>query len=145
VIVRIGPASPEVLAELERWAYEPAYDFYDSRHEPVRNPERYFAAFDESDALVGHYYFDADDGVLEYGLGLRPDLTGRGLGLEFFRAGLEFGRERFQPARIVLAVAAFNQRAITVYERAGFRATGRHVRTFAEFGDVEFVDMEEAG
>ena len=81
--------------------------------------------------------------MLEYGLGIRPDLTGRGLGLEFVRAGLEFGRERFRPGRIVLAVAAFNERAIAVYERAGFAETGRHMRTFAEFGDVEFVDMEE--
>lgn len=142
MIARIEPASPEVLAELEGWAYEPPYDFYDGRNEPVTSPERFFAAFDEAGALVGHYYFDARDDVLEYGLGLRPELTGRGLGLDFFRAGLEFGRERFRPARIVLAVAAFNRRAITVYERAGFRVTGRHMRSFPELGDVEFIEME---
>jgi RimJ/RimL family protein N-acetyltransferase len=143
VITQIEPASPEVLAELGRWAYEPPYDFYDGRHEPVRDPERYFAALDEDGALVGHYYFEKQGDVLVYGLGLRPDLTGKGLGLDFFRAGLEFGRERFRPQRIVLAVAAFNERAIKVYERAGFEVTGRHVRTFPEFGDVEFIDMEE--
>ena len=144
MIAGIEPASAEVLAQIGRWSYEPPYEFYDGRHEPVRDPERYFAALDESDSLVGHSYFDFRDGVLEYGLGLRPELTGRGYGLEFFRAGLEFGRERFRPERIVLAVAAFNERAITVYERAGFRITGRHVRSFPEFGEVEFVDMEEA-
>src|SRR2546421_730718 len=48
VIARIEPASPELLAEIERWAYEPPYDFYDGRHEPVRNPERFFAAHDEN-------------------------------------------------------------------------------------------------
>ena len=61
---------------------------------------------------------------MEIGLGLRPDLTGRGLGLDFFRAGVEFARERFRPALIVLNVAAFNERAIAVYERAGFVRTG---------------------
>ena len=40
-------------------------------------------------------------------------------------------------------MAAFNERAIKVYERAGFRITGRHVRVFARWGDVEFVEMEE--
>jgi RimJ/RimL family protein N-acetyltransferase len=143
VIASIEQASPETMEAIEGWEYEPPYDFYDGRHEPVRNPERYCAARDEAGTLIGHYYYEFENGVLTYGLGLRPDLTGRGHGLEFVRAGLEFGRERFRPERIVLAVAAFNERAIRVYERAGFVVTGRHVRTFPEFGDVEFVDMEE--
>jgi len=42
-----------------------------------------------------------------------------------------------------LYVAAFNERAIKVYEHAGFRETGRHIRTFVRWGDVEFVNMEE--
>jgi ribosomal-protein-alanine N-acetyltransferase len=93
---------------------------------------------------VGFYYFEEKGPALEIGLGLRPDLAGRGLGLEFFRAGVEFGRSRFAPARVILAVAGFNERARIVYERAGFRVVGRHVRHFARWGDVEFVDMEES-
>lgn len=71
------------------------------------------------------------------------DLTGRGLGLEFFRTGPRFGRERYRPRLVQLHVAAFNERAIKVYERAGFRETSRHVRTFEQWGDVEFVTMQE--
>jgi hypothetical protein len=47
---------------------------------------------------------------------------------------------RYEPPYI-LSVAAFNARAISVYGRAGVRETGRHIRTFERFGDVEFVDM----
>ena len=140
----IEPASAETLAELETWRYEPPYDFYDGDVEPVLNPERFFEARDERGSLVGFYYFEEKGDALEIGLGLRPDHAGRGLGLEFFRAGVEFGRARFRPARVILAVAAFNDRARIVYERAGFRVVGRHVRTFERWGDVEFVDMEEA-
>ena len=139
----IRPASPETFAELEGWRYEPPYDFYDGDVDPVLNPERFYAALGE-DGLVGFYYFEEKGDALEVGLGLRPELTGRGLGLEFLAAGLEFGRRRFRPARTILNVAAFNERAITVYERAGFRETGRHVRHFERWGDVEFVEMEES-
>ena len=108
------------------------------------NPERYFAVRDDAGALIGFLYFEPKEDVLEYGLGLRPDLTGKGLGLDFFRAGLEFGRARYRPSLVRLFVAAFNERAITVYERAGFRETGRHVRTFERWGDVEFVEHGRA-
>lgn len=143
MISAIKQASPDSLAEISQWRYEPPYDFYDGDSEPVVNPERYFAARDEAGRLAGFYYFEQRGDILEYGLGLRPDLTGRGHGLEFFHAGLDFGRERFRPARTVLAVAGFNTRAIAVYERSGFEITGRHIRSFPRFGDVEFIDMEE--
>jgi RimJ/RimL family protein N-acetyltransferase len=140
----IRQASEETLRDMETWRYEPPYDFYNGDEEPVLNPERFFEALDEDGSLVGHYYFEEKGDALEIGLGLRPELTGRGLGLEFFRAGVEFGRARFRPRRMILAVAAFNERAIAVYERGGFRVVGRHVRHFERWGDVEFVDMEEA-
>ena len=143
MIARIEQASPGALADIEGWAYEPPYDFYDGRHEPVKSPDRFFTAFDEAGSLFGFYYFELRGDALEYGLGMRPELTGHGHGLEFFRAGLEFGRERFRPKRIVLAVAAFNERAVAVYERAGFAITGKHIRSFPAFGEVEFIDMEE--
>jgi [ribosomal protein S18]-alanine N-acetyltransferase len=143
VIATIEQATPEALTEIEQWRYEPPYDFYDGGLEPVLNPERVFAARDETGRLVGFFYFEQRGDVLEYGLGLRPDLTGREHGIGFVRAGLDFARERFRAERIVLAVAAFNARAISVYSRAGFEVTGKHVRTFPQFGDVEFVDMEE--
>jgi ribosomal-protein-alanine N-acetyltransferase len=71
---------------------------------------------------------------------LRPDLTGRGLGLEFLAAALQFGRRRFAPAGFRLAVATFNERAIRVYERAGFR----RVEVFTHHtngGDYPFLLM----
>jgi RimJ/RimL family protein N-acetyltransferase len=128
---------------MEAWRYEPPYSFYDGDVDPVLNPERFYAALDENGALVGNFYFEEKGDALEVGLGLRPDLVGHGLGLAFVRAGVEFGRERFHPARVILNVASFNERAIKVYERAGFRETGRHVRSFERFGDVEFIEMEE--
>lgn len=133
-------AEADAIAE---WRYERPYDFYDGDQEPVLNPERFFAARDETAELVGFYYFEQKGDALEYGLGLRPELVGRGLGPDFVRAGLEFGRLRFRPQRVILSVAAFNERARLVYERAGFHEVGRHIRSFQRWGDVEFIDMVE--
>ncbi len=128
---------------LAAWRYPAPYDFYDGGAEPVLNPERYFEARDDSGDLVGFYYFEPKPPDLDYGLGLRPDLTGRGLGLEFFLAGLAFARERYTPTNVFLHVAEFNERARRVYERAGFHVVSAHVRTFERFGDVPFVTMME--
>jgi RimJ/RimL family protein N-acetyltransferase len=145
VKLTIRPATSADLAEVATWVYGPPYEFYDRDTDGhVENPERFFTARDEDAALVGFFYFEEQGEWLEYGLGLRPDLTGRGLGPEFVEAGREYGRANFAPDRVKLNVAAFNDRARIVYERAGFRVVGRHLRHFERWGDVEFIEMEEA-
>jgi len=143
VKLSIEPAPNEVFDELEAWRYPPPFDFYNGDVDPVLNPERFFAARGEGGGLVGFYYFEEKPPDLDYGLGLRPDLVGRGLGLEFFLAGLDFARERYRPRRVFLHVAEFNERARKVYERAGFEVVSRHVRTFERFGQVPFLTMAE--
>ena len=139
--LRIEPASDEVCEQLRAWRYPPPYDFYDGNIDPPLNPERYFAALDVEGELAGFYYFEEKPPDLDYGLGLRPDLVGRGLGQEFFVRGLEFARERYRPRRVYLHVAEFNERARKVYERDGFEVVSRHVRTFERFGEVPFLTM----
>ena len=112
VEIRIEPASPEAYELMRKWRYPPPYDFYDGDVDPPENPERFFAARDEDGELIGFYYFEPNPPDLDYGLGLRPDLTGRGLGLEFFLAGLRFARELYRPSRVYLHVAEFNERAL---------------------------------
>ena len=152
------PMNEEEARAVVAWRYEAPYDFYDMANDPegleelLGTPERrrgYYAALSGGE-LVGFVCFGpggqvpsfdyADDGSLDIGLGLRPDLTGRGLGFEFLIAGLEFGRRRFAPTGFRLAVATFNERAIRVYERAGFR----RVEVFTHHtngGDYPFLLM----
>jgi [ribosomal protein S18]-alanine N-acetyltransferase len=140
--VKIEPMTTQDFDELATWRYEPPYDFYDGDAEEVLNPERFFSVRDGGE-LIGFYYFEPNGDVLDYGLGLRPDLVGRGLGLDFFDAGLRFARERYKPRAVQLHVAAFNERAVKVYERAGFEETSRHVRSFDRWGEVPFITMQE--
>lgn len=142
-MVKVTPLQADDAAVLDAWRYEPPYDFYNGEDEPVKNPERFFLARDDAGDVLGFYYFEERPDAVEIGLGLRPDLTGRGLGLQFFLDGVSFAKHTFGEKRVVLNVAAFNDRAITVYRRAGFRETGRHMRRFDRWGEVEFVEMEE--
>jgi ribosomal-protein-alanine N-acetyltransferase len=121
------------------WRYPGQYAFYDfdlaslttillmqSLFGAISDPT-YFTVVDEHERIVGVFsYVWHARGVLEVGLAMRPDLTGqgRGIGLAFVLAGLDFARQRFRPQRFYLTVAAFNARARTVYERAGFVRTG---------------------
>ena len=70
---------------------------------------------------AGLYREDA----IDIGLGLRPDLTGLGLGDAFFAACVNHAMRTRSPAALRLTVAEFNTRAIIVYERAGFVPVGR--------------------
>jgi len=133
----------ESHVEMRSWRYPPPLNFYDGDVDEPESPERYFAALDDDGALAGFYYFEEKPPDLDYGLGLRPDLVGRGLGLDFFLRGLEFARERYRPRRVYLHVAEFNEPARIVYERAGFEVVSRHVRTFERFGEVPFLTMAE--
>lgn len=135
--------------EISGWRYEPPYDFYDSAADPadlaeLLDPERrrdvYFSALDEENGLVGFFQFEQEGKTVDVGLGLRPDLTGRRLGVDFVRSGLEFARERFSPEHFTLSVATFNARAIDVYERAGFRK-GEVYTHETNGGGHEFLSM----
>ena len=134
-----------LFSERATWRYPPPYDFYNDDGVPPNNPERFYSVRAEDGSVAGFYYFEDRGDAIFYGLGLRPELTGRGLGATFVNAGLEFAQARFGRKRIVLDVAEFNERAIRVYERAGFRRMGRRLRFFEGWGDVPFVDMERAG
>lgn len=134
--------------EVISWRYQGEYSFYDTERDVEHVAElrashvreaKYHAALQDSE-LIGFFEFDVQEDVAEIGLGLRPDLTGRGLGLSFLEAGLAFARKRFSPQRFRLRVAAFNQRAIAVYERAGFVSDGRYVHDF--YGTpYDFLEM----
>jgi ribosomal-protein-alanine N-acetyltransferase len=78
---------------------------------------------------------------VEIGLGLRPDLTGRGLGPAYIESGLAFARDRWAPARFALDVYPWNERAIRAYERVSFTRGDRYVRRFDDGDEREFLRM----
>jgi ribosomal-protein-alanine N-acetyltransferase len=147
---QLSQADAEAIAG---WRYPEPYPFYNwsadvddlgELLDPFLRGDAYWAVKDDAGELVGHFSFKPkDERTIEIGLGLRPDLTGRGLGASFLAAGLDFARDRFAPDWFVLSVATFNERAIKVYERAGF-AHGQVYMHFTAGRDWEFLQMRRA-
>jgi ribosomal-protein-alanine N-acetyltransferase len=146
----VRPLTQADAEALAAWRYPGEYAFYDFTADPddlglLLDPERrgdtFHAADGEDGRLAGFFQVEPGPDGVELGLGLRPDLCGHGLGEGFTRLGIGLVRQMHGDMRITLAVAAFNRRAITVYERCGFVVTGRHVR-HTSGDDWEFVDME---
>ena len=147
---QLSQEDAEAIAE---WRYPEPYSFYNwsadvddlgELLDAFLRGDAYWAVKDDAGELVGHFSFKPKtEGTIEIGLGLRPDLTGRGLGASFLAAGLDFARERFEPDRFVLSVATFNERAIKVYERAGFQR-GQIYLHFTAGREWEFLQMSRA-
>jgi len=150
--VSISPMTQDEAETVAAWRYEAPYDFYDAPSDEEdlarlldadRRRDRTFTVRDDRGDVIGFFTYARSDDVVVVGLGLRPDLTGRGLGPSFVEEGLAFARARYAPRRFRLSVAAFNARAIKVYERSGF-VTTREYEEHTNGGTFSFVEMERS-
>jgi ribosomal-protein-alanine N-acetyltransferase len=148
--LKIEALDQSAAEEIASWHYEGEYTFYDFASDqedleelldPELRGETMFKARNPENELVGFFSFNQIAGALDIGVGLRPDLTGQGLGRSFVDAGLVFAKMMYSPEVIQLRVAAFNKRAIKVYERAGFVAV-EHFLQRTNGGEFDFVRME---
>ena len=103
---RFVPMTIDYAAQSMRWAYEGLDEVYghdpENPHDiaeldPASWTNRVFAALDETDGYAGIFQIEESEGLLTIEVYLRPDLTGKGLGETFLRAGLHLC-----PARVRL-------------------------------------------
>jgi RimJ/RimL family protein N-acetyltransferase len=117
------------FTELDREAYE------ETRQETWRRPtdvpgwERCFGAFD-GERIVGHV--DLTGTALysalhraRLGIGVERDYRARGTGTQLLELALSWARTELNLVWIDLSVFGHNTRALRLYERLGFRETGR--------------------
>jgi len=146
----IVPMTEEDAQRIVSWHYEAPYDFYNMDHDPedlaeLLDPqswkETYFSVQSEQNELVGFFsYRWADNETVEIGLGLRPDLTGKGLGSAFVHSEIAFAQTHFSATQVRLRVATFNHRAIRVYQQAGF-ILGETFMQQTNGSEYEFLSM----
>ena len=144
--MRIEPLTEAHGEEISGWQYEFPYEWYDTSNDPRKvelfahpqKRESLRAVLDDDDELVGFFNFVREGDEVRVGLGMRPDLTGRGLAQPFIQAGLDYASLEWRPRRFRLWVASWNERALRAYRRAGFREVRPH-------DESRFVEMEREG
>lgn len=129
----------EEAMEINTWTYEEPYSLYSFSGEKEVIEElldgTYYGCCDDQGDLIGYFCFGANaqvpggrdanlyggEDVIDIGLGMKPALTGKGIGKEFFQAGIAFATKEFNAKMFRLSVATFNTRAITLYKNIGFK------------------------
>ncbi len=134
--LKFRPINSEDARAIAAWRYPAPFTLYnrvDDQHSDeaarIMDTPHYFAVIDAADDLVAFRCFGPegrvsgfqyDEQALDTGGGLRPDLTSRGFGAHVIESGLEFGSQLFAPVAFRVTVAAFNTRALRVFQRIGF-------------------------
>ncbi|PKG25649.1 GNAT family N-acetyltransferase [Niallia nealsonii] len=131
------PVNEKTAAYILSWRYPSPYDLYndtgeeESLKEFLENP--YFAVINEMDEIIGFYCIGYsaqvpngylfgvyEEGYLDIGLGMKPELIGKGYGASFLAFILYLIEKKYGRVPLRLTVATFNERAIHLYEKFGF-------------------------
>ena len=136
------------------WKYEDPYSFYNMTEDEEDLQEflnqeswkdSFYAVINEQKELVGFFQYNVDNSELVIGLGLKPELTGLGLGEKFVKSGLTYGISKFKDKAesITLSVASFNERAIKIYQKLGFEIAKQEL-VHTNKNDYEFFIMKKS-
>ena len=138
--------------QIANWKYETPYDLYnlDNTKETVFEMlnNSYFVVIFQNELVgfyccgmsaqvpIGHEYQAYEENMIDLGLGMKPSWTGKGNGKRFIATILDDIQRKQGSVPIRLTVANFNERAIRLYENAGFVKKDHFHR-----GEMKFITM----
>lgn len=112
------------------WKYDGEYSFYNNDKTEAKynwslnidEDDSEFVIYNENNELIGHcsFEYDEEDKQWVFGVQIRPDLTGQGMGTNLVKTIIDFGKKQHEFQELFLLVAKFNRRAARVYEKLGF-------------------------
>lgn len=158
-LVRLRPLEDRDLTHLERWWGDPEWQVFQQqtvRPQPDGPAQDLFRRWSTNDSgsavgfsvetltsgeFVGHVTLwgaSLPTRSATLGIIIGPAHVGRGYGTDAVRVIARYGFRAMGLHRIGLAVAAFNGRGRSAYEKAGFQVEG--VRREAVFTDGAFTD-----
>ena len=140
--LRIRLVTQQQARHIIEWRYPPPYDIYTIAQEGDGEPEvakhveylmnsatNCHTIVDRHEELIAFCTFGKDAQVpggeysssaLDIGLGVHPDLIGRGHGSEIVAHVLSYALQTFAQSQYRVTIAAFNVRAQRVWQNNGF-------------------------
>jgi len=157
VNIKISRMDEMAANEILSWRYDEPYTMYHLQDETagqevltyLLSPDNLFYRLDDGEGqLIAFCSFGEDARVsggdyakpaLDIGLGVRPQLTGHGLGKYIIAKVLAFAAEQFYTPNYRVTIAAFNQRAQKAWQANGFVQSQAFLRPFDQFPFVILV------
>ena len=119
------------------WKYEEPYDFYNNEQTVEALEElldgSYYAIVNINKEVIGFFCTGESARVtsgnnldvysedfIDMGIGMHPNLVGKGKGFEFCSCIMKFIEDNYPSKSLRLTVATFNERAIHLYKKLGF-------------------------
>ncbi|RLL44906.1 GNAT family N-acetyltransferase [Oceanobacillus piezotolerans] len=152
MLLQVRKMTEKYATEVLCWKYDKPYDFYNQILSSGAIMElltyKYYVVLDDYLKVIGFFctgkparvplgekFYIYEEDCVDIGIGLKPELTGKGNGKTFLTFILRF-LEESDSRDIRLTVATFNKRAIKLYENVGFKEQIRFYKN-----DTEFMTM----
>ncbi len=149
----VGNMTLDFAKQIAEWVYTDEYAVYNmpsftemvNKNYSLVNPERAkdFLCFALNNELVGYVKINKKpNNIIFLGIGLKPNLTGKGLGKKVLTAGIEQALFSYPNVKLMLEVRSWNARAIKCYTAVGFKEVETKTVTDHLGNQAEFVIME---
>src|SRR5699024_2207346 len=103
----------------DEWKYDGKYSFYNMTEDledyeeiisPLLRKSNYFQVI-KNNELFGFFVLEQAVDIVSMGVGIKPELTGNGFGLQFVLLILDYIKKNYSISTVRLGVAEFNIRA----------------------------------
>lgn len=136
-VTSVRPLRRSDAEAVASWAYQGPWSVYDPRPDDalISAEAGYDAVVDDGGSLVGYVCTGQEarvpglaeaDGVLDIGVGMRPDLVGHGLGRAFGTVVLGHLRERYGERPLRAVIQSWNERSLRLARNLGFSDAGTY-------------------
>ena len=133
------------------WKYEgeysiynlPPYDQMQKDKLGFANPEKEknFDTYFDGEVLVGFTNLLEEQTEVFVGIGVNPELCGKGYGKKILELAAQIAKERYPGKPLYLEVRTWNERAVRCYQKAGFVIEGDCIEQETFLGESRFYRM----
>lgn len=147
----LTPMNISAVSAICQWKYPRPYDVYnymtfeeavisDSPLLKAENKDNYLCFWKDETLTAYINIYKKDDRVF-LGIGVAPDLCGKGLGKAYLKQGIEKAKILYPDSELWVQVRSWNIRAIKCYESCGFKEKYKETEEDRFFNKAEFVFM----